>query len=56
MASLVPGHIVRSSLFEGGFSDFALIGSIFKILGTPTLKTWPVSLLNLVHRQTDSMS
>jgi serine/threonine protein kinase len=36
------GSVKREALFEGGFSDFALIGSIFKIMGTPTLDTWPV--------------
>lgn len=43
MKSKSTGPIERSTLFEGGFSDFALIGSIFKTLGTPTLETWPVS-------------
>lgn len=37
------GPVKRSALFDGGYSDFALIGSIFKSLGTPTLDTWPVS-------------
>jgi serine/threonine protein kinase len=45
MSTLAPGPIVRLSFFEGGFSDFALIGSIFKTLGTPSLKTWQVSML-----------
>lgn len=31
----------RADLFEGGHSDFALIGSIFRTLGTPTLESWP---------------
>lgn len=42
----VPAQVVpvkRFSLFEGGMSDFTLIGSMFKILGTPTIETWPVS-------------
>lgn len=43
MAAMPSGPIVRSTLFEGALSDFALIGSIFKILGTPTLETWPVN-------------
>lgn len=33
----------RASFFEAGISDFTLIGSIFKTLGTPTLESWPVS-------------
>lgn len=33
----------RKSLLNGGLSDFTLIGSMFKLLGTPTLETWPVS-------------
>lgn len=41
------GPVVRSSLFEGGYSDFALIGSIFRIRGTPSLETWPVSQAEL---------
>lgn len=37
----------RRPLFDNGngFSEFALIGSIFKILGTPTVESWPVRLL-----------
>lgn len=50
MASLPSGPIVRSTLFDGGFSDFALIGSMFKIRGTPTLETWPVSYPALACR------
>ena len=33
----------RRSLLNGGLSDFTLIGSMFKLLGTPTLENWPVS-------------
>ena len=43
-ASLPPiGPLHRLDLFEGGFSDFTLIGSIFKVLGTPDTNVWPVS-------------
>ncbi|GAA5901456.1 uncharacterized protein JCM6883_000217 [Sporobolomyces salmoneus] len=31
----------RKSLFESGSSDFVLAASIFRVLGTPTLETWP---------------
>ncbi|GAA6034681.1 hypothetical protein JCM8097_001114 [Rhodosporidiobolus ruineniae] len=31
----------RKTLFEGGHSDFALAGSIFRVLGTPTVESWP---------------
>lgn len=34
----------RQTLFKGGASDFVLIGSIFKICGTPTLESWPVRI------------
>lgn len=37
--------VVREALFDGGLSDFTLIGSIFKIIGTPDLQTWPVRFL-----------
>jgi serine/threonine protein kinase len=33
----------RQTLFDGSRTDFALAGSIFKLLGTPTIDTWPVS-------------
>ena len=39
-----PKPLHKAALFDGGWSDFALIGSIFKTLGTPNLETWPVSL------------
>lgn len=39
----------KSSLFDGGMSDFTLIGSIFKTLGTPTVETWPVGRLTLME-------
>jgi cyclin-dependent kinase 8/11 len=38
-----PKPVKKAALFDGGWSDFALIGSIFKTLGTPSLDTWPVS-------------
>ncbi|KAK9900919.1 kinase-like protein [Cystobasidium minutum MCA 4210] len=41
VAVSTAGPIERSTLFEGGYSDFALIGSIFRTLGTPSLETWP---------------
>ncbi|GAA5932695.1 hypothetical protein JCM3775_002211 [Rhodotorula graminis] len=31
----------RESLFEGAASDFVLAASVFRVLGTPTVKTWP---------------
>ncbi|GAA5872236.1 hypothetical protein JCM1840_004104 [Sporobolomyces johnsonii] len=31
----------RKTLFQSGGSDFVLAGSIFRVLGTPTLETWP---------------
>ncbi|GAA5834590.1 hypothetical protein JCM11251_007048 [Rhodosporidiobolus azoricus] len=31
----------RKTLFDGGASDFLLAGSIFRVLGTPTVETWP---------------
>ncbi|GAA5958268.1 hypothetical protein JCM3765_004775 [Sporobolomyces pararoseus] len=31
----------RRSLFESGSSDFVLAASVFKIVGTPTLESWP---------------
>ncbi|GAA5966022.1 hypothetical protein JCM21900_004926 [Sporobolomyces salmonicolor] len=31
----------RKTLFQSGGSDFVLAGSIFKVLGTPTIETWP---------------
>lgn len=34
----------RETLFDGSATDFTLSGSIFKLLGTPTVETWPVSL------------
>ncbi|KAM0750537.1 kinase-like protein [Meredithblackwellia eburnea MCA 4105] len=34
-------QLVRKPLFDGSKSDFALIGSIFKVLGTPTIESWP---------------
>lgn len=35
--------LTRQTLFEGTKGDIALVGSIFKIVGTPTVVTWPVS-------------
>lgn len=35
----------RRPLFVGDKSDFALIGSIFRVVGTSTVETWPVRLL-----------
>lgn len=32
----------RLSLFKSEYGDFALMGSIFRIIGTPTIETWPV--------------
>lgn len=39
----------RKTLFVGHMGDIGLVGSIFKILGTPDLATWPVSHRFLVH-------
>ncbi|GAA6020578.1 hypothetical protein JCM10207_008674 [Rhodosporidiobolus poonsookiae] len=38
------GHetrLERKTLFQGAASDFLLAGSIFKVVGTPTIETWP---------------
>lgn len=32
---------VRKTLFDGSCGDIGLVGSIFKLLGTPTLTSWP---------------
>lgn len=32
----------RETLFDAGMSDFVLAASIFRVLGTPTVETWPV--------------
>ncbi|GAA6062054.1 hypothetical protein JCM10212_005039 [Sporobolomyces blumeae] len=34
-------EVKRKPLFESGSSDFVLAASIFKVIGTPTLETWP---------------
>ena len=34
---------VRTTLFNDDFGDIGLAGSIFRVLGTPTPETWPVS-------------
>ena len=34
----------RTTLFDDGFGDIGLAGSIFRVLGTPTAETWPVSI------------
>jgi len=34
----------RTTLFDDGFGDIGLAGSIFRVLGTPTPETWPVSI------------
>ena len=33
---------VRTTLFNDDFGDIGLAGSIFRVLGTPTVETWPV--------------
>ncbi|PLW37731.1 hypothetical protein PCASD_11273 [Puccinia coronata f. sp. avenae] len=35
------GPLLRKSLFEGACGDIGLVGSIFKIRGTPDSTTWP---------------
>jgi serine/threonine protein kinase len=35
-------RLVRKPLFNDEFGDIGLAGGIFKILGTPTMETWPV--------------
>lgn len=35
----------RQTLFDASLSEFVLAASIFRVLGTPTLETWPVNLL-----------
>jgi cyclin-dependent kinase 8/11 len=32
----------RNTLFDDGFGDIGLAGSIFRVLGTPTKQSWPV--------------
>ncbi|EGG06245.1 uncharacterized protein MELLADRAFT_87401 [Melampsora larici-populina 98AG31] len=36
-------HLQRKSLFVGHLGDIGLVGSIFKVLGTPDASTWPES-------------
>ncbi|KAH9821500.1 kinase-like domain-containing protein [Melampsora americana] len=36
-------HLKRKSLFLGHLGDIGLVGSIFKVLGTPDASTWPES-------------
>lgn len=43
----VKRAIPRKRLFDDTFGDLGLAASIFRILGTPTEETWPVSLLTL---------
>ena len=38
-------HPVRTTLFDDGFGDIGLAGSIFRVLGTPTEETWHVSVI-----------
>ncbi|KAI5481642.1 arylamine N-acetyltransferase [Pseudohyphozyma bogoriensis] len=38
----------RQTLFKTSPSEFALIGSIFKVLGTPTMETWPSPFVHLL--------
>jgi serine/threonine protein kinase len=33
----------QTTLFDDGFGDIGLAGSIFRVLGNPTAETWPVS-------------
>jgi hypothetical protein len=35
----------RTTLFDDGFGDIGLAGSIFRVLGTPTKEIWPVRAL-----------
>ncbi|GAA5824408.1 hypothetical protein JCM3770_004591, partial [Rhodotorula araucariae] len=37
-----PPTLQRVPLFDGGASDFVLVASVFRVLGTPTVDTWPV--------------
>jgi serine/threonine protein kinase len=39
----------RKSLFNGSRGEIGLIGSIFKIRGTPTEETWPVRSISGIH-------
>ncbi|BGP43604.1 Death-associated protein kinase 1 [Rhodotorula kratochvilovae] len=36
-----PPVLQRTPLFDGGASDFVLAASVFRVLGTPTVGTWP---------------
>lgn len=38
------GGCKRKSLFVGEWGDVGLVASIFRVLGSPTQDTWPVSL------------
>lgn len=33
----------RQTLFDASLSDFVLAASIFRVVGTPTVETWPAS-------------
>jgi len=35
-------RLVRKLLFDDRYGDIGLAGSIFRVLGTPTIETWPV--------------
>ncbi|GAA5824387.1 hypothetical protein JCM3770_004586, partial [Rhodotorula araucariae] len=37
----LPPTLQRVPLFDGGASDFVLAASVFRVLGTPTVDTWP---------------
>ncbi|GAA5973936.1 hypothetical protein JCM11641_001230 [Rhodosporidiobolus odoratus] len=46
-------RLSRKNLFRGGQSDFALIASIFRVLGTPNVAEWPeAACLPSFHRFT----
>lgn len=46
----------RDTLFNGRRGEIGLAWSIFKIRGTPTDETWPVSFLYVLDEQADTVS
>jgi hypothetical protein len=45
---------VRTTLFDDGFGDIGLAGSIFRVLGAPTAESWPVNMSHAGWVDTDS--
>lgn len=51
-----PPRLRRQPLFDASLSDFVLAASIFRVLGTPTIETWPVKLSQLCPDASSSRS